>query len=275
MVGIVNGTTNYILTRMAEEGSAYEEVLAEAQELGYAEADPTADVGGGDAASKAAILASLAFGIWVDGAKVVREGIEDLRTEDFEFARRLGYIPKLLAVAEDSAEGIGVRVHPTLVPLDHPLASVRGATNAVFVSGPSIGELLFTGPGAGGEPTATAILGDLIAAARERLAGTEVDARIRFVAGHLRRPEDISTQWLLRITVIDRPGVLARIAGVFGTHLVSIKSVWQDGRGDEATLLLVTHESPEGDLQKAASDLSKLDVVTEVASAMRVYSQEI
>ena len=275
VVGIVNGTTNYIFTRMAEEGSAYEEVLAEAQELGYAEADPTADVGGGDAASKAAILASLAFGIWVDGAKVVREGIEDLRTEDFEFARRLGYIPKLLAVAEDSAEGIGVRVHPTLVPLDHPLASVRGATNAVFVSGPSIGELLFTGPGAGGEPTATAILGDLIAAARERLAGTEVDARIRFVAGHLRRPEDISTQWLLRITVIDRPGVLARIAGVFGTHLVSIKSVWQDGRGDEATLLLVTHESPEGDLQKAASDLSKLDVVTEVASAMRVYSQEI
>ena len=227
VLGIVNGTTNYILTRMVEEGTAYEEVLAEAQALGYAEADPTADVSGQDAASKAAILASLAFGTWVGGSRVTREGIEGLRIEDFESARRLGYTPKLLAIAEDSAEGIAVRVHPTLVPLDHPLASVRGPTNAVYVSGPSIGELLFTGPGAGGEPTATALLGDVIVSARERLAGTQVKSRIRFASGRMRDPSGVSTKWLLRMTVVDRPGVLAQIAAVFGRHEVSIKSVWQ------------------------------------------------
>ena len=274
VLGIVNGTTNYILTRMVEEGIAYEEVLAEAQELGYAEADPTADVGGGDAASKAAILASLAFGTWVDGSQVTREGIEDLSTEDFVFARRLGYIPKLLAIAEYSEDSIAVRVHPTLVPLDHPLASVRGATNAIYVSGPSIGELLFTGPGAGGEPTATALLGDVIMSARERLAGTQVKSRIRFGTGRLRDVADFSTKWLIRTTVADRPGVLAQIAAVFGRHEVSIKSVWQDGRGDEASLLLVTHESPEGDLQLAVSELAGLEVVSYVDSVMRVYNDE-
>ena len=231
-------------------------------------------MGGGDAASKAAILASLAFGTWVDGSQVTREGIQDLRTEDFVFARRLGYIPKLLAIAEDSDQGIAVRVHPTLVPLDHPLASVRGATNAIYVSGPSIGELLFTGPGAGGEPTATALLGDVIMSARERLAGTQVKSRIRFATGRLRDVANFSTKWLLRITVADRPGVLAQIAAVFGRHEVSIKSVWQDGRGDEATLLLVTHESPEGDLHLAASELAGLEVVSEVDSVMRVYNNE-
>ena len=274
VLGIVNGTTNYILTRMVEEGTAYEEVLAEAQALGYAEADPTADVSGQDAASKAAILASLAFGTWVGGSRVTREGIERLRIEDFESARRLGYTPKLLAIAEDSAEGIAVRVHPTLVPLDHPLASVRGPTNAVYVSGPSIGELLFTGPGAGGEPTATALLGDVIVSARERLAGTQVKSRIRFASGRMRDPSGVSTKWLLRMTVVDRPGVLAQIAAVFGRHEVSIKSVWQDGRGDEATLLLVTHESPEGDLHLAADELAGLEVVAEVDSIMRVYDDE-
>ena len=274
VLGIVNGTTNYILTRMVEEGTAYEEVLAEAQALGYAEADPTADVSGHDAASKAAILASLAFGTWVGGSRVTREGIEGLRTEDFESARRLGYTPKLLAIAEDSAQGIAVRVHPTLVPLDHPLASVRGATNAVYVSGPSIGELLFTGPGAGGEPTATAVLGDVITSARERLAGTQVKSRIRFASGRLRDPTGVSIKWLLRMTVVDRPGVLARIAAVFGRHDVSIKSVWQDGRGDTATLLLVTHESPEGDLHLAADELAGLEVVSVVDSIMRVYDDE-
>ena len=274
VVGIVNGTTNYILTRMVEEGTAYEEVLAEAQALGYAEADPTADVSGQDAASKAAILASLAFGTWVGGSRVTREGIESLRIEDFVSARRLGYTPKLLAIAEDSAEGIAVRVHPTLVPLDHPLASVRGPTNAVYVSGPSIGELLFTGPGAGGEPTATALLGDVIMSARERLAGTQVKSRIRFASGRMRDPSGVSTKWLLRMTVVDRPGVLAQIAAVFGRHEVSIKSVWQDGRGDEATLLLVTHESPEGDLHLAADELAGLEVVAEVDSIMRVYDDE-
>ena len=274
VLGIVNGTTNYILTRMVEEGAPYEEVLAEAQRLGYAEADPSADVGGGDAAAKAAILASLAFGVWVDGASVFREGIEGLGAEDIEFARRLGYTPKLLAIAEDSEEGIAVRVHPTLVQLDHPLASVRGATNAVFVSGPSIGELLFTGPGAGGEPTATALLGDVIMSARERLSGAQVRSRIRFAPGRLRDPASFTAKWYLRITVVDRPGVLARIAAVFGHHQVSIKSVWQEGRGDVATLLLVTHESPERNLADAVAGLAALEVVSEVAGVLRVYSDE-
>ena len=274
VLGIVNGTTNYILTRMLDEGAPYEEVLAEAQRLGYAEADPAADVKGADAASKAAILASLAFGAWVDGNQVPREGIDELQLVDFDYARTLGYIPKLLAIAEDSEEGIAVRVHPTLVPLDHPLASVRGATNAVFVSGPSIGELLFTGPGAGGEPTATALLGDVIACARELLARNEVRSRIRFVQGRLRDLADVTTKWFLRITVVDRPGVLARIAAVFGSNDVSIKSVWQEGRGDEATLLLVTHESPERHLQAAVTELAALDVVSEVATVLRVHSDE-
>ena len=274
VLGIVNGTTNYILTRMVEEGAPYREVLAEAQRLGYAEADPSADVGGGDAAAKAAILASLAFGVWVDGASVFREGIQGLGAEDIEYARRLGYTPKLLAIADDSEEGIAVRVHPTLVPLDHPLASVRGATNAVFVSGPSIGELLFTGPGAGGEPTATALLGDVIMSARERLAGAQVRSRIRFAPGRLRRPDAFTAKWYLRITVVDRPGVLAQIAAVFGRHQVSIKSVWQEGRGDAATLLLVTHESPERNLSDALDGLAALDVVSEVAGVLRVHSDE-
>lgn len=274
VLGIVNGTTNYILTEMVENGTPYEEVLAEAQRLGYAEADPTADVGGADAASKAAILASLAFGRWVDGDQVPKEGIDGLKIVDFHYAKQLGYVPKLLAIAEDTPEGIAVRVHPTLVPLDHPLAAVRGATNAVFVSGPSIGELLFTGPGAGGEPTATALLGDVITSARERLARTQVKSRIRFGRGRLRRLADVTTKGFLRMTVVDRPGVLARIAAVFGRHQVSIKSVWQEGRGDEATLLIVTHESREGDLQTAAAELAHLDVVSEVGTVLRVYSDE-
>ena len=274
VLGIVNGTTNYILTRMVEDGTPYEEVLAEAQRLGYAEADPAADVGGGDAASKAAILASLAFGTWVEGDQVSREGIEGLQIVDFEFARRLGYIPKLLAIAEDSSDGIAVRVHPTLVALDHPLASVRGATNAVFVSGPSIGELLFTGPGAGGEPTATALLGDVIMSARERLAHTQVRSRIRFARGSIRDSADVTTKWFLRLVVADRPGVLAQIAAAFGNHQVSIKSVRQDGRGDEATLLLVTHESRESYLHAAVADLAALESVSEVATVLRVHSDE-
>ncbi len=274
ILGIVNGTTNYIITRMVEEGIAYQEVLAEAQRLGYAEADPAADVEGADAASKAAILASLAFGTWVDGNQVYREGIDRLRIADFGYARDLGYTPKLLAIGEDTEEGIAVRVHPTLVPLDHPLASVRGATNAVLLSGPSIDELMFVGPGAGGEPTATAVLGDVIACARELLAGTQVRSRIRFGTGRLRPMADVTTKWFLRLVVVDRPGVLAAISAVFGRHQVSIKSVRQEGRGDEATLLLVTHESPERDLQAAVTDLEVLDVVSEVSTVLRVRSDD-
>jgi len=274
VLGIVNGTTNFILTKMVEEGSSFDEVLAEAQALGYAEADPTADVGGGDAAAKCAILASLAFGTWVAGDQVFRSGIDGLDERDIAFALDLGYTAKLLAVAEDTPLGISVRVHPALVPVDHPLAAVRGATNAVFVSGPSIGELLFTGPGAGGEATATAVLGDVIVCAREILAGTEVRPRIRFAPGRVVDFSEAQTKWYLRLVVVDRPGVLADVAAVFGSHDVSLKSVWQEGGGESATLLLITHDAREGDLQASAEALRSLDVVSDVAAVVRVQSDE-
>ncbi len=274
ILGIVNGTTNFILTAMSDEGRAYEDVLAEAQALGYAEADPTADVGGGDAAAKAAILAGLGFGVWVGADRVYREGIAGIDVVDIAAARQLGYAVKLLAIADQTEGGVCVRVHPALVPLEHPLASIRGANNAVFVAGPAVGELLFSGPGAGGEPTATAVLGDVIAAARELLSGTQVAPRIRFGEGQVMDFSEAMTKWYLRLEVTDAPGVLAKIASMFGDHDVSIMSLWQEGRGDDATLLLVTHDALEADLREAAAGLAALDVVKQVAAAIRVVSPE-
>jgi len=274
VMGIVNGTTNHILTDMAESGTSYEDALAEAQRLGYAEADPTADVSGADAAAKAAILASLAFGTWVGFDAVFREGIEGISPADFAFAARFGYVVKLLAVAERVAGGVSVRVHPVMIPTTHPLASIRGATNAVFITGPSIGELLFAGPGAGGAPTATAVLGDVIDAARDLLAGSEVAPRIRFSPGEIVDFGEIPTKWYVRLAVADRPGVLARIAGAFGDADVSIKSVWQEGEGSEAVLLIVTHRAPERRQRRAVAALETLDVVEEVAAVIRVESEE-
>ncbi len=270
VTGIVNGTTNYILSAMDSDGIAYPRALEEAQQLGYAEADPTADVSGGDAAAKAAILAGLAFGQWVDIERVHREGITDLSTIDLGFARQLGYCVKLLAVADVSPSGPAVRVHPALVPSGHPLALIRGANNGVFLEGPSIGELLFLGPGAGGRPTATAVLGDIILASREFLAGTKVTPRVRFENGGIRDFAEVQTQWYLRLEVKDAPGVLAQIAAVFGDHGVSIMSVWQEGRGDDATLLLITHHAREKRHRTAARDLEKLEVVRQVAATIRV-----
>ena len=215
VLGIVNGTTNFILTKMAEEGSDYAEVLAEAQALGYAEADPTADVGGSDAAAKGAILASLAFGTWVSGDDVYREGITAIEAEDMARAAQLGYVIKLLAVAEDSDGRVSVRVHPTLVPLSHPMASVRGAQNAVFLEGPAIGELMFSGPGAGGAPTATAVLGDIIDAARELRAGAPVSPKVRFQPSRLRDFSESTTRWYLA----PRSGRLSGCAGLHRPHV--------------------------------------------------------
>jgi homoserine dehydrogenase len=274
ILGIVNGTTNYILSAMDSEGASYADVLAEAQRLGYAEADPTADVGGGDAAAKATILAGLAFGVWVEATAIHTEGIDGIDTQDIDFARDLGYCVKLLAVAESIDSGVSVRVHPTLVPLDHPLASVRGAHNAVFVEGPDIGDLLFMGPGAGGGPTATAVLGDVIDAARDLLAGTRVAPRVKLGAGSVVPFGEISLKWYIRLEVADAPGVLAQIAGAFGEHGVSIMSVWQDGRGDDATLLLVTHDAPEAAHSAAVAALDGLDAVKQVAAVIRVISPE-
>ncbi|MBT8203158.1 MAG: homoserine dehydrogenase [Acidimicrobiia bacterium] len=270
VLGIVNGTTNYILTQMTENGAEYKAALAEAQELGYAEADPTADVSGADAAAKAAILASLAFGTWVGFERVYTEGIDGIDATDVRIAAELGYVIKLLAVAENTAEGISVRVHPTFVPGDHPLAVIRGATNAVFVEGPSFGELLFAGPGAGGAPTGTAVLGDVVDAARELLAGAEVAPPIRFQPGRLFDFTSVKTTWYLRLEVADRPGVLAQVAGVFGDNDVSIKSVWQEGEDDGATLLLVTHAHEEGRHRASLDELRALDVVRNVGAVIRV-----
>lgn len=274
VLGIVNGTTNFILTEMASEGRDYADALAEAQRLGYAEADPTADVGGHDAAAKAAILAGLAFGVWVGSDRVHREGIEGLDTRDFHFARQFGFGVKLLAVAENTAGGVAVRVHPSLVPLDHPLAGVKGAHNAVFIQGPSVGELFFTGPGAGGDPTATAVLGDVIDAARELLAGTQVAPRILFGDGSVLAFDQVPTQWYSRLEVVDSPGVLAKVAGAFGEADVSIKQVWQEGRGDDATLLLITHEAAEVSQRRAVELVAALDVVKQVSATIRVVGAE-
>ena len=274
VMGIVNGTTNYILTRMSEEGTAYADALAQAQDLGYAEPDPTADVEGADAAAKAAILASLGFGTWVGLDHVPHSGITEITATDIRYARDLGYAVKLLGIAEDTPRGVSARVHPVLLPHDHPLSSIRGATNAIFIEGPAIDTLLFAGPGAGGDPTATAVLGDVIDAAREILAGAQVAPRIRFAPSSLADFGAVPTKWYVRLEVEDRPGVLAQIAAAFGEANVSIKSVWQEGTDDEATLLIVTHRAPEADQQHALATVGNLDCVNAVAAAIRVESEE-
>ncbi len=256
------------------DGDAYADALSEAQDLGYAEPDPTADVGGADAAAKAAILASLAFGTWVGIDQVPYEGIDGLALDDIEFARFLGYEVKLLAIASRTAAGISARVYPAMIRTDHPLASIRGSTNAIFITGPSVDELLFAGPGAGGDPTATAVLGDVIDAAREILAGAEVAPRIRFSPGEIIDFGSIATKWYVRIDVEDRPGVLAQIAAAFGEADVSIKSMWQEGEGDGAMLLIITHRAPEARQRKAVEAIRRLDVVRDVAATIRVESDE-
>ena len=274
VVGIVNGTTNFILSEMTDTAAPYAEVLATAQQLGYAESDPTADVSGADAAAKGIILAGLAFGMWVDASRVHTEGIEDIGLVDIDFAERLGYVIKLLCVADAHPDGVAVRVHPALVPRAHPLAAVRGPQNAVFVEGPSIGQLLFSGPGAGGAPTATAVLGDVVSAAREFLADAPVAPRVRVAAGDTRDFGLVDTQHYLRLEVDDAPGVLAAIAGTFGEAGVSIRSVWQEGRGDGATLLLITHEAPESAHGKAITELDRIDAVRQVAASIRVVGDD-
>ncbi len=270
ILGIVNGTTNYILTQMTEYGQSYDAALADAQALGFAEPDPTADVSGADAASKAAILASLAFGSWVGPNDVFTEGIEAITKTDIALAAEFGYVVKLVGVAERIGTGVSVRVHLTMIPADHPLAAIRGATNAVFIEGPSIDSLLFAGPGAGGEPTATAVLGDVIDAARETLAGAQVAPRIRFSAGDLVPFSEVLTRWYVRLQVDDQPGVLAKIAAAFGDAGVSIRSVWQEGVDDEAALIVVTHRAEESSQRSALAVIESIDEVIEIGSVIRV-----
>jgi len=274
VLGIVNGTTNYILTRMAEDGSAYDDALAEAQRLGYAEADPVADVDGFDAAAKCAILASIAFNARVVASEVYREGIAAVTSQDIADATKLGYVVKLLAIAELEDEAITARVHPAMIPASHPLAAVRGAYNAVFVEGPSIGQLMFYGRGAGGEPTAVAVAGDLVTVARHLLHGGRGVGCTCVYERRVRPMDDTQGQYYLNLHVEDRPGVLAEIADRFGSNGVSIERVWQEGFGDEAMLAFVTHRAQEGAFQKTVQELRELSVVRDVASLLRVEGEE-
>jgi homoserine dehydrogenase len=273
ILGIVNGTTNFVLTRMAEDGQTFQEALAEAQTLGYAERDPTADIEGYDAAAKAAILATVAFGAQVAAGDVYREGITGITPEDMTMAHRLGYAVKLLALVEAVDGELAVRVHPAMVPLAHPLASVRDSFNAVFVEGEAVGELMFYGRGAGGRPTASAVLGDLIDAAANLRQGrvTGVPAR---VAARLRPVDELRSAYYVTIDVLDRPGVLEQVAGVTARHGVSIWKMEQLGLGDEARLVLVTHPAPERAMQATLHDLRQLDVVDRVGTLLRVVGSE-
>ncbi len=274
IIGIVNGTTNFVLTRMSENGMSFAEALEEAQRLGYAEADPSADVDGHDAAAKCAILASIAFNARVVAADVYREGIAGVSTEDIEFARRLGYVVKLLAIAELHEERIAARVHPAMIPSNHPLAAVRDAFNGVFVEGPNVGELMFYGRGAGGEPTATAVIGDLVTVARNRLAGARGVGCTCFLERTIRPMSEMEGQYYILLRVEDRPGVLAEIASVFGRNEVSIKSVWQEGTGADAQLVFITHRAREGSFQQAVTELRDVRAVEEVRSVLRVEAEE-
>ncbi len=273
VMGIVNGTTNYILTRMGDDGMDYADALAEAQRLGLAERDPTADVEGGDAAAKAAILAGLAFGSEVVGADVHTEGITGVRAVDVAFADRLGYVVKLLAVAElvDGGPDVSVRVHPAMVPRSHPLASVRGAFNAVFIEGEASGELMLYGRGAGGAPTASAVLGDVIDAARNLRAGAPAPAPRRG-AVVVRPMAELRSAFYLSLEVFDEPGVLASVATVFGDHGVSIRVMEQVGLGQEARLIFLTHTAGEGDVQATIADLHRLPAVDRVGGVLRVVA---
>jgi homoserine dehydrogenase len=273
VMGIVNGTTNYILTRMTESGASYNDALAEAQSLGYAERDPTADVEGYDAGAKAAIIATIAFGCRIVAGDVFHEGISGITAADIAVAERLGYRIKLLAIAEqhdvDGESTIGVRVHPALVPVHHPLASVRDSFNAVFIEGSAVGELMFYGRGAGGLPTASAVLGDVIDAGGNWHRGTHANIGT-FGRARIRPIDDLVTAYYLSLEVADRPGVLARVADVFGRHGVSIRSMEQEGLGTEARLIFITHTATERDVQATLHDLRALDVVDRIGSVLRV-----
>jgi homoserine dehydrogenase len=274
MLGIVNGTTNYILTQMTEHASSFDAALTDAQRLGYAETDPTADVEGFDAAAKCAILASIAFNSRVVASDVYREGITGITALDIADARRMGYVVKLLAIAELDDGEISARVHPAMIPQAHPLAAVRDAFNAVFVEGEKVGQLMFYGPGAGGDPTATAVVGDIVTAARNRMTGGRSMGCTCALDRRIRPMDDTQGQYYLNLHVADRPGVLAEIAGDFGHNGVSIERVWQEGAGDEATLVFITHRAQEGALQKTLQELRESPAVRSVASVLRVEGEE-
>jgi homoserine dehydrogenase len=282
VMGIVNGTTNYILTKMTEERWSYAEALAEAQSLGYAERDPTADVEGFDAGAKAAIIATIAFGAKVVAGDVYHEGISGVTSTDIDHARRLGYQIKLLAICERFDDGsVAVRVHPAMVPDTHPLASVRDSFNAVFVEGGAVGDLMFYGRGAGGFPTASAVLGDVVDAAANLAKGTHASLGT-FSKAVLRPIDELASAFYINLEVADRPGVLAAVAGVFGAHEVSIRSMEQETVDDAAVvasdaetarLTFITHSAREADVRATLHELRSLDAVRSIGSVLRVIGK--
>jgi len=275
VMGIVNGTTNFVLSQMSR-GSTYDEALAKAQQLGLAEADPSADVDGSDAAAKAAILASLAFGANVVVDDVHCEGITGVTDADVRYAAQLGYVIKPLAIAERVGRGsaISVRVHPAVVPSEHPLASVGGEFNAVFIEGERAGEMMLYGKGAGGDAAASAVLGDLIVAARHLRQGVSTPPASRRATVEIVPVDQLSSPFYLSMDVFDRPGVLASVAAVMGNHGVSIRWMEQKGLGDEARLIFLTHMAKEGDVAATVAELGRLDVVDHIGAVLRVVGSE-
>lgn len=274
VLGIVNGTTNFILDKMDSSGAGFSEALEEAQELGYAEADPTADVEGFDAAAKAAILASLAFHTRVTASDVYREGISEVTAADVASARDMGAVVKLLAICELRGDQVAARVHPAMIPRSHPLASVREAYNAVFVESEAAGQLMFYGPGAGGAPTASAVLGDLVTVARNRLDGTRGAGESAYADRGVQPMGETRTRYHVAIDVDDRAGVLAAVANAFADHDVSIQTVRQEGRGADAQLVVVSHAAPDAALSATVEQLRTMDIVRAVTSVMRVEGGE-
>jgi len=271
VTGIINGTSNYILSSM-EEGSSYTDALNTAQDLGYAEPDPTNDVEGVDAKYKAMILSMICFGANPTPENLYTEGISTITKEDFDWANRLNKTIKLVAVIDNENEGFNARVHPVLIDKKHPLAAIRGSLNAVVVEGENINQLVFSGPGAGAAPTASAIIGDVLSACHQLSSDQSNWYPLRSQKYENKEFKNVSSSWFVRLSVKDEPGVLASIAGTFGENNVSIESVIQEGRGDQAELVLVTHEAPEEDLQNSINQISSLDSVASVTSTLRVYS---
>ncbi|MEU9127109.1 homoserine dehydrogenase [Kitasatospora sp. NPDC048540] len=275
VLGIVNGTTNFILDKMDTTGAGYSEALEEATALGYAEADPTADVEGFDAAAKAAILAGIAFHTKVTAADVYREGLTEVTAADIASAKQMGCVVKLLAICERAADGgsVTARVHPAMIPLSHPLASVREAYNAVFVEAEAAGRLMFYGPGAGGAPTASAVLGDLVAVCRNRLNGATGPGDSVYTRLPAKPMDEVVTRYHVSLDVDDRAGVLAQVASTFAEHGVSIDTVRQQGRDGDASLVVVTHRATDAALSATVDKLRALDSVRDVASIMRVEGE--
>lgn len=277
LYGIINGTANYILTKMTEEGREFRDALADAQRLGYAEADPTFDVEGIDAAHKLTILASLAYGIPLSFGEVYTEGITRLSPLDIRFAMELGYRIKLLAIAKTSGGEVELRVHPTMVPEAYPIAKVDGVFNAVFVRGDAVGDALFYGRGAGDMPTASAVVADLADIGGQILSGARKPPHAAGISPmKIRKIEDISSMYYFRFSALDRPGVLSKISGIFGRNNISIASVLQKGRrvGEAVPLVILTHSAFERDIRRAVAEIDTLDVVADRTHYIRVEGEE-